>query len=144
MPLFRGTEMPDGSFSPIVRVDVVLRRRDQPLHATAVIDSGADRTIVPRVLVEAGGVAWDGLPGDTNPDGSPRLGRGVGSAPVEMRVCRGRVRWRTTTVCEVFLVADMGPNAPVLLGRSDFFGRFDVTFRWSDTPPSFEIEPASG
>ena len=101
------------------------------------MDSGADRTVVPRVLVEALGVSHDRLPILRDEKGDQIEGHGVGGG-FEIRVCRGRVRWRARTVCKEFWVAD---TTWVLLGRADFFRLFDVCFAWSNSPPYMDIEP---
>ena len=56
----------------------------------------------------------------------------------------GKVRWRTTVICNGFWVANCGM---VLLGRDDFFKLFffklfDVMFEWSAAKPYVDIEPA--
>ena len=74
---------------------------------TAVLDSGADRSLFPVSFVEALGVDVDKLP--------------------EAK-CADR-----------FWVGPDGTPWP-LIGRDDFFARFDVHFYWSEAPPVFEIE----
>jgi hypothetical protein len=123
--------------SPLVKVDVVVGN-GRRLQATAVLDSGADRTVVPLQIVEALGVEYDMLKMPIYGNGEPIRGQGA-DGDFEIRTCRGKVRWRTTTICTEFWVANCGF---VLLGRDDFFKKFDVVFDWSAPDPYVDIEPA--
>lgn len=125
-------------YQPVLTVDVVVGKGKRVQSITAVLDSGADRTVVPRGIVEALGVNYDGLKTPLDSDGEPIQGQGADGA-FEIRICRGKVRWRTTTVCTEFWVANCGY---VLLGRDDFFKKFDVMFDWSAPDPYVDIEPA--
>ena len=105
---------------------------------TAVLDSGADRSLFPVSFVEALGVDVDKLPEVKRKDGSPMPGGGVGGE-FEMKECRGKLRWRQWKFADRFWVGPDGTPWP-LIGRDDFFARFDVHFYWSEAPPVFEIE----
>jgi hypothetical protein len=137
---YDAARLPDGSYYPFLEVDVVLRRQSQRI--TAIVDSGADRTVVPRIVVEALGVDFASLEQPQHPDGTPISGFGA-SGDFELKVCLGKVRWKTSTVCKEFWVADMGTKAIVLLGRDDFFRKYDVSFNWAVDPPYMDIEPVA-
>ena len=127
-----------GAFYPFVGVDVRLPAGLAPRVFTALVDSGADRTVVPRFVIDALGVDHRTLPILADERGTPLKGEGA-DGRFEIRICRGSVRWQGVTICEEFWVT----NAPVvLLGRADFFRRFDVFFDWSATLPYMDIEPA--
>lgn len=93
---------------------------------------------MPRSIAEALGVNYDKLNEPVDSDGNVIKGQGADGS-FEIRVCRGKVRWRTTVICNEFWVANSGY---VLLGRDDFFKRFDVMFDWSTDSPYVDIEPA--
>lgn len=140
MARIEGVRGPGGRYRPQVNIDLVIRKKK--LTLTALVDSGADRTIVPRGVVEALGVDYDKLPAVTDEDGAVVTGSGAGGQ-FELKECRGKVRWHVQTVCESFWV---GPNDAVpwvLLGRDDFFKKFDVRFQWSEEPPVMEITSPS-
>ena len=138
MPRVFGTSIGVGH-SPLLEVGVVTGKGKQPAQeVTATLDSGADQTVVPRSLVEALGVDYDKLKEPVDAAGGAITGKGA-DGDFELRVCRGKVRWRTTVICNEFWVA----NCPVvLLGRDDFFKLFDVMFDWSAPTPYVDIEPA--
>lgn len=122
---------------PLTKVDVVVRH--QRLNVTALVDSGADRCVVPRGIVEALKVDFEKLPLAMGTDGNPVRGLGAGGE-FEMRQCRGKIRWRTSTVSDSFWVGPDSAVPWVLLGRDDFFAKYDVTFRWSTNPPIMEFD----
>jgi hypothetical protein len=101
----------------------------------ALIDSGADRTILPgEVLAGHPTIAFDALP--ELKDG----GLGAGGA-FKIRECKGILRWREWDICDRFQVAEPGKLEMPLLGREDFFKLFFVRFRWDRTPPIVDIDP---
>lgn len=100
----------------------------------AVIDSGADSTIVPFEMLKDCGVDFAALPG-----GDAGVGAG---GKFETRLLAARVKYRDWIVCEEVKVAQPGAGLPVvLLGRADFFAKFNVRFRWAMTPPVVDIDP---
>jgi hypothetical protein len=134
VPSFQGTPGPGGVHLPLLKIDIVLAKKTRQL--TAMVDSGADRTVVPRAIIEALGVNWDSL--------KVAQTDGVGASGVfEIRICRGKIRWRGKTICEEFWTTDMDKRGIVLLGREDFFTKYDVDFRWSVQPPYMDINPKS-
>jgi hypothetical protein len=119
-------------FAPIVIVTIEL----PGCIATrpAVVDSGADSTIVPHEFLKDCGVDYLALPGS-----QPGIGAGGG---FETRLLTARVKYRDWVVCDEIKVAAPGSKLPlVLLGRADFFTRFYVRFRWDMAPPVVDIDP---
>ena len=138
MPRILGTSVSAGH-SPLLKVSVATGKGKQlAQQVTATIDSGADRTVVPRSLVEALGVNYDNLQGPVDAAGDAITGMGA-DGNFELRECKGKVRWHTTVICNEFWVANC---AVVLLGRDDFFKLFDVMFDWSAPTPYVDIESA--
>lgn len=122
------------SYLPILRVVVHIGQQSQ--RTIGLVDSGCDTTIIPAERLDGfRRVRFGDLP---EPEGL-RESVGVGGA-FETRVCEGRLTWRGMTLCESFLVAERGCLPYVLLGRDDFFSRFDVRFRWDAEPPIFGVE----
>lgn len=119
---------------PLLRV--LIRAQGQPsLGHLAIVDSGATNTIFPAETLEANGVRYKDLPvfGDSE----------SASGSFETRLCVGNVRWRRSSFCDRFLVAEPGTTlgswAWGLLGRDDFFNVFDVDFRWDRKVPTFSV-----
>lgn len=135
MPWLEGTWFEEqDSFLPILRVEVHIGKQSR--RTIALVDSGCDTTIIPAErLAGFRGVRFTDLP---KPEGS-REGVGVGGI-FETRLCDGRLTWRGLTLCDSFLVAEAECLPYVLLGRDDFFSRFDVRFRWDASPPIFGVE----
>jgi hypothetical protein len=138
MARLEATAGPHGRFLPETNVDVVVGKQKR-LTVNALVDSGADRTIVPKTVGEALGIDYDKLPLAKGPDGKPMTGQGAGGQ-FEIRECRGKVRWRNWNFADRFWVGPEESVPWVLLGRDDFFTKFNVRFEWSHNPPVFEIE----
>ena len=83
----------------------------------ALIDSGADRTVVPKAVIDALKFDYDKLPPARDENGDPLTGVGA-SGDFEMRECRAKLRWRQWTVCEQFWVGPAGAVPMVLLTTS--------------------------
>ena len=130
MPRVTGTELTPGLFRPVLTITVAIGAA--VLDGPAIVDSGADRTIIPAEIVELAGIVFTDLP-LTSEQG---IGAGGG---FETRTCKGKVKWRSWLICSEFLVADHLPFA--LLGREDFFKRFNVRFGWHRDPPTVDIDP---
>lgn len=131
MPRIEGTEQVPNLYRPVLIVSLTLAGKTS--KGPAVVDSGADRTILPGEIVEAFGVGFSSLP----LSGENSLGAG---GAFETRTGSGEVRWREYVICEEFLVAAPGTLPFALLGREDFFKRFQVRFSWHHKPPSFQID----
>jgi hypothetical protein len=100
----------------------------------AVIDSGADSTIVPFEFIKDCKIDFATLSGSN-------MGVGAGGK-FETRLLAARVKYREWVICDEAKVAQPGSGLPlVLLGRADFFAKFLVKFRWDVTPPVVDVDP---
>jgi hypothetical protein len=108
------------------------------VRVPALIDSGADNTLVPAAFVALLGVDFQDLP--PGPGGS-----GAGGT-LDARLCQGTIRWEQEKVLLMtqFMVAEpnKGP-ASVLLGRADFFKLYVPRFHWHKNPPVFDLDPVA-
>jgi predicted aspartyl protease len=98
------------------------------------IDSGADRSILPAEIAEMLGAPWQAL------QSGEGHSRGAGGS-FETRVLDATLKWRGWLICESVVVAQPGSLPWALLGRSDFFQRFDVRFNWHHNPPWVQVDP---
>jgi hypothetical protein len=133
VPRIEGTEVAPGLYRPLVTVE--LRVNGRVGRGLAVVDSGADRTMLPADLLVPAGVDFAKLP----------LASGTHAGAggnFEVRVGKGEIRFRQWLVCDEFLVAEPGKLGAVLLGRSDFFKLFTVRYSWHRNPPTMDIDPA--
>lgn len=119
-------------YSPVLIVQVTLPGFG---HASvpAVIDSGADVTIVPFEVFVGAGLEWTKLPA-----GSQGLGAG---GVFERRPLQAEIRYRDWLICDSVEVAQPGALPFALLGRQDFFQKFIVRFAWHKSPPEVIIDP---
>lgn len=85
-------------------------------------------------MVDLLGVPYDSLPS------LPSKMTGIGG-DVEACMGTGRIRWEGRTICDHFVV--MRDLPILLLGRAEFFTKYDVRFVWSGAPPYFDVEPVS-
>lgn len=120
---------------PLLRVLITVAGQPSLGHL-AIVDSGATNTIFPAETLEANGIRYKDLPifGDSE----------SASGSFETRLCLGVVKWRRTSFCDRFLVAEprttLGDWGWGLLGRDDFFNVFDVDFRWDIDDPVFSVD----
>jgi hypothetical protein len=141
VPRIPGTHVgtgPDGAeiFRPIIIVAIEIG--GLVIRVPALVDSGADNTLVPESFVAPLGVDFSKLaPG---PGG---LGPGGG---LDTRMCHGLIRWEKEKVVLMtgFLVAEPGKGPDtVLLGRADFFRLYVPRFHWHKNPPVFDLDPVA-
>lgn len=136
MPRIEGTKvgiLSDGTeiWGPVVLVTI---RTDGGIVTTsAIIDSGADSTVVPCEVLAGLGVDFEKLPAGES-------GKGAGGA-FERRPMKATLKFRDWTICEEIAVAEPGRLPVVLLGRLDFFQRFVVRFMWHKVPPYVDVDP---
>jgi hypothetical protein len=119
-------------YLPIIFVTIHFPGGTRSVPLPAIVDSGADRTVIPAALLVGSGIDFAALP---SPSQSQGAGGGFETRPVD-----GKVRYRGWDVCEHFLVAEPGKLNYALLGRHDFFERFSVNFSWHRSPPEFFID----
>ena len=137
MPRLAATNVgtgPDGRpiYRPIIIVSIEIGGRI--VQGPALVDSGADNTLVPFDAVAPLGVDFLQLP--RGPGGS-----GPGGT-LDVRVCQGKLRWDNRMLMTEFMVAEptKGPGA-ILLGRADFFTLYVARFQWHKNPPVFDLDP---
>ena len=120
-------ELP-GYFVPLVRVTTTVLGVDREF--TALVDSGADLTMLPASVLVGFGVDVAGL---------PRVGWTIGASGTRSKIPRyeyamdlwHRNRRFATTVAVL-------PNLPKpILGRDDFMRAFGVHFHWETDPPEW-------
>lgn len=127
-----GVEVAPGEFAPLLRISTEIDGNELP-DSFAIVDSGADETILPAEL----------LPPTVNYESLPvadREGEGAGG-PFEIRDCEGSIRWRRWKIASTFQIAEPEKLLIPLLGRQDFFARFRVTFDWTSSRPSMVLDP---
>lgn len=115
-------------------IDVVVKYKGTSIPIRALVDSGADMTMVPIAVGEA-------LTGEPFPQLGTDAGKSKGFGDKEEPIRRidadavyaGRVFARSLAV---------GPVPRMVLGQSDFMTAFDVRFYWGHSPKWFAIEPA--
>ena len=128
----RGLQLSPGNFAPMFKVFCVwgtLRTRD----LTALIDSGADRTIVPFLIPEALGIRWETLA-----DAPDVAGFGGSDAEKFWDVDLRATLWPAFSISD--RVAVVRRAVPLVLGRDDFLSRVRVEFHWYRDPPFYGVE----
>ncbi len=125
---------PDGLeiFRPIIILTIEIG--SLTVRAPGLIDSGADKTLVPYEAIAPLGIDFEKLAAGAG-------GRGPGGE-LETRQCQGTIRWDKVLLMTEFTVAEpgKGPDA-VLLGRADFFQIYIPRFHWHKDPPVFDLDP---
>jgi hypothetical protein len=132
VPAIPGAATGPNKWTPYLNV-VLLADSGKQLRARAVVDSGADWTVVPGELALALGVDWTALPA------SPDIATGAGGS-FEPRFAPIAVWYGTVEVCPVVRVAPVGAMPAMVLGREEFFSRFRVCFDWEQQPPTFTVD----
>jgi hypothetical protein len=131
MPRFEATEYLPGVWAPIIIIG--LEMNGFKVNVLAIVDSGADQTMIPYEVAKACKVPYLQLPG------SPAFGAG---GEFEMRTCPATVRWLGRIVCKSVDIAPEGAQMSyALLGRADFFAKHVIRFNWHKNPPEFHIDP---
>lgn len=148
MKRVQGTQRKTGAWWPILRVDVSFPEatlRGVP----ALVDSGADHTLVSPEVLEKTGVGYDDLsPPELAPTRRPLAASSVGlSGEARTHWCpQGSIEWDGAVVCSGFLVPEewaFGHETAVVLGYEDFFSKVVLQFHWGDDPPVFYLVLAS-
>lgn len=132
MPKIDALKGPGDRFYPMLRVE--LEYKSRTVEGLALVDSGADFTVLSAEVCTALGIRFERLPK------MPRESRGAGGQ-FEVRVLQGaRLRYRGVTFCERVLVAAPGSIPWPLLGRDDFMAKFPVKFHWHKNPPWIQVD----
>jgi hypothetical protein len=133
-----GYRAPDGSeiWSPRLTVTVAVGKKS--FGYQAIVDSGADNSLISAELVESVGAKWEKM---TDP--LEQIGAG---GPFETRLCGGQIYYAGVLICNGLRVAEPGKMPAginfLLLGRGDFFSKFVASFHWDESPPWFEVDLA--
>jgi hypothetical protein len=138
MPRIEGTKVgidPGGRVVCRPIVIVQLEANGLGMQGPAIVDSGADTTMVPAEVVAGLGIDYAKLSGGTK-------GSGVGG-PCESRPALLTIRYQSWKLTGEVAIAEPERLDVVLLGRSDFFQRFVVRFNWFKSPPEFHLDPAN-
>ncbi|MCK4485794.1 MAG: retropepsin-like domain-containing protein [Desulfobacterales bacterium] len=107
-------------------------REGNDLVSFMYIDSGADITLIPRVLGENLGLELD--------EKEIREIRGIGDAKVPIAIKRVNMRIGDH-VFEARIAWALEEGVPPLLGRIDVFEKFHIKFREEDKTIEFEPRP---
>lgn len=119
-----------------VKLDATWKGDKVHLVVNALVDSGADTTIVPADLLPDP-QDWGTLPPFPGLAGG---GTGAGGG-FDIRCFVGcSVEWRGIVFATDIAVAEPGKSVPILLGRNDFFRTFAVQFQWHKKPPIFHVK----
>ena len=130
----------DGTIAYRPRVNATVAVGKKSAIYRALVDSGADKSMVSADLIAALGAKWEKL---TDPQ--PELGAG---GIFETRFCPGQIYFGGVLITNGFRVA---PATHVnglfisvfILGRADFFQKFIPTFHWEESPPWFDLSLAT-
>jgi hypothetical protein len=124
---------PNGAeiFRPIIVVTIQIG--NGTARGPAIVDSGADDTIIPAEAVIPLGVDFSKLP---LAPGASGAGGGF-----EVRMCDGIMRWEKVELLTRLKIAEPGKIDTVLLGRADFFQLYVPRFHWHKIPPCFDLDP---
>lgn len=128
--IFRYIHVPrkDGSLrhAPFIPI-LVTNKFDRTMQVVALLDSGADTTVVPKDLAEVLGLKEAELDSETG---------GIGGA---VKVRKSRLTFRIKGNREsysldvpVLVLQDPNADVPLLLGRYGFFEHFHITFRQNE------------
>lgn len=136
MPRITGTDLSGtGIYLPILNVELEIP--EGTFTGPAVIDSGADMTLIPYEVIEPTQIPFDSLPL------APLPGMGAGGT-FEVRELPGRLSWRQYEIASPTVhVAERGRLPFALLGRQDFFEKFTVRFSWHRQPPTVDVDPVT-
>lgn len=116
---------PDGTLrrAPYIPLKIT-NKFGKPMDVVALLDSGADTTVVPKDLAEVLGLKLEDLETETG---------GIGG---KVRVKKSRLSFRISGGHEshslsvpALVLQDENADVPLLLGRHGFFEQFEITFR---------------
>ncbi len=116
---------PDGTLRDAPYIPVLVRHRSgRMVRVLALIDSGADTTVVPKDLALALGLHERSPPEETGGIGGKVP---VRRAQLSIQIHGGRERHSLTL--PVLVLQDENADLPLLLGRHGFFEEFHITFK---------------
>lgn len=131
MPREEGSPEPGGATRPVVDVKLTYKGTNLPIRA--LVDSGADMTMIPIAVAEAlTGLPFAQLGADAG------TSKGLGDKEETIRALDAEASYAGRLFTRKVAV---GPVPRMVLGQSDFMTAFDVRFYWGHTPKWFSIEP---
>jgi hypothetical protein len=128
--IFRYVHIPraDGTLRKAPYIPIYVRNKSGRLiRVVALLDSGADNTVVPKDLALVLGLKEKET--DTETGGIGGKVR-VKESTLQLRVKNERERYSLTV--PVLVMQDKSSDVPLLLGRNSFFENFDITFRQNE------------
>ena len=136
MPRIEGTKVGVDAlgrevWSPILIVTMAIGAT--AIQCPAIVDSGADVTVIPAEAVAAIGIDYRTLPVGNVSSGA---GGGFETRPLQLALS-----WQSWKLTGEMRIAEPTRLPVVLLGRCDFFQEFVVRFHWHKGPPEFHLDP---
>lgn len=123
-----------GTYDPFVPITLFIPGIEA-LTGEAVVDTGADTSLVPWEAVQSAFSSFEDLP-------LAPSSRGIFGS-LEVRSCPGaRLVWEGLEVCSDFRVAppDSLSDGRALLGREDFLAKVVIQFNGHRRRPTFDVE----
>ncbi len=125
--IFKYVHVPrsDGTLrhAPFIPISV-LNRFGKKMEFIALLDSGADTTVVPKDFAEFLGLKEDKVEIDTGGIGGSAKAR---KSRLNFKIVGNRERYSLSVPCLV--IQDRNADLPILLGRHGFFEQFHITIK---------------
>ena len=117
---------PDGTLRAAPFIPLTLRdSSDKQLRVIALLDSGADETVIPKDLAEVLGLKEQGDETDTGGIGGKVK---VKKTRLSLRIGVGQRECYNLSI-PALILQDKNQDVPLLLGRHGFFEHFHITFK---------------
>jgi len=139
MPRIQATDFGAG---PMPFVEIHIEVGAFFTRAMALVDSGADETIIPAEMLVPLNLDFKDLELVMDGAGAAVGGMGAGGG-FEIRRIDATLKFRKWRFAEEVRVAALGALPGPLLGRQDFFAAFTIRFLWHRDPPVFDIDPVA-
>ena len=116
---------PDGTLKHAPYIPItILNANDKPIRVIALIDSGADTSVISKSLSELLGLTESETETETK-----GIGGNVRVKKAHLRFKIGSLREKYTLSIQVLVLQDKNQDIPPLLGRSGLFEQFAITFK---------------
>ena len=125
------TSPAQNEFDSLSRLPLVLRRGDYSVEAIGLVDSGATVNVLPYELGLQLGAEWD------DRRAIIQLAGNLGNQPAVPFSATAEIG--NFPPIELVFAWTRSPNAPLILGQTNFFLEFDICFYRSKS--EFEIKP---
>jgi hypothetical protein len=130
---YSSTSPTQNEFDRLPRLPLSLRREDRIVEAVGLVDSGATVNVLPYELGLQLGAEWD------DRRAIIQLAGNLGNQPAMPFSAIAQIGEFSPT--ELVFAMVRSPNAPLILGQTNFFLEFDVCFYRSRS--EFEVKPKS-